>query len=355
MTNNKFIQFLLLPFTLLFAIGVSIRNFAYLSGFYKSSKFNLPIISVGNVSVGGTGKTPHILYIANYLKEYINVGVLSRGYGRKTKGYIKLDVNDSAKKVGDEPLLFKHFLPENDIAVCERRAIGIPNMVQENPELETILLDDAFQHRAVQPSYNILLTEYKKPFYDDYLMPAGRLREFRSAYKRADTIIFSKCPNNITEADKAEKIKALTPYPHQNVFFTTIKYGLPYHYINPDLKLTLDKSIDVLVFCGIARPEYLINYVSEQCNSVAKLILPDHHDFTNSDIRRLASIYNQFDGDNKVVITTEKDLMRLKPFEAFIEKENIIVYVLPLEIEFLFGEGDKFKASLQQSLLEFRS
>ena len=195
---------LLAPLTVLYGLGVSLRSLFYTSGVLKHTTFSLPIISVGNLSVGGAGKTPHVEYLVQLLKDYVHVATLSRGYKRKTKGFLLVHPHQSATQVGDEPLQYKRKYPDVTVAVGENRSLAIPEMLQHAPQTQVILLDDAFQHIAIRPSLNILLTEHGQLFTDDFLLPSGRLREWRSAYERADTIIVSKCPPDLPEEVERE-------------------------------------------------------------------------------------------------------------------------------------------------------
>jgi len=257
MLQQNLFKILMAPISLLFGMGVSVRDFLYRMGLLKGVEFNIPVISVGNLSVGGAGKTPHIEYLIRLLKDYINVSTLSRGYKRKTKGYLKVRPNMNAEQVGDEPLQFKRKFPEIMVAVGESRTFAIPQMVLDQPNLQTVLLDDAFQHRSIKPGLNILLTEYSHPFTRDYLLPSGRLREWRSAYERADIIIVSKCPPQLAEAEKEVFRKEIKPFPHQKLFFSYYDYYPAYYMFNPKYVVKLEPDVDVLLVCAIARTDYL--------------------------------------------------------------------------------------------------
>lgn len=204
MIQQWLIKILLAPFALLYGLTVLVRNGLYQIGFFKSIRFSFPVISIGNLSVGGTGKTPHIEYFIQHLQEYVRIGVLSRGYGRNTRGYRLVQTNDHAELSGDEPVQIKRKFPDTAVAVSENRALGIPQLLKTNPEVQLILLDDAYQHRAIRPALSILLTDYNRPYYQDFLLPVGRLREWRGGARRADAIVVTKCP------------LTLTPYPWKN-------------------------------------------------------------------------------------------------------------------------------------------
>ena len=203
---------LLSPFSILYGVGIWLRNIAYDTGLVKATKFSLPVISVGNLSVGGAGKSPHVEYLIELLKPYIDVATLSRGFMRKTKGFKLVKYQDTAESVGDEPLQYKRKYNDLVVAVSESRNTGIPMILQQHPNVQTILLDDAYQHRAVTPGLNILLTQFELPFTRDSLLPVGRLREWKAAYKRADIIIVTKCPKEITTDDKNKFIEEINPF-----------------------------------------------------------------------------------------------------------------------------------------------
>jgi tetraacyldisaccharide 4'-kinase len=206
MVDKWILRILLSPLALLFGIGVAIKSLAYKSGLLKGVSFSIPVINVGNLTVGGSGKTPHIEYLIRLLSPYLPVGTLSRGYKRKTKGFMLIRPGFNSDQAGDEPLLYARKYPGIAVSVCESRSIGIPKLLQSRPQTRVVLLDDAFQHRAINPNLNILLTEYDEPFYKDWLLPAGRLREWRGGYKRADLIIVTKCPADLPSEERDKRI-----------------------------------------------------------------------------------------------------------------------------------------------------
>jgi tetraacyldisaccharide 4'-kinase len=355
MIQNTLFKILLAPFSLLYGIGVSIRNGLYSQGLLKAIEFNVPVISVGNLSVGGAGKSPHIEYLIRLLKDYIDVATLSRGYRRKTKGFLTVHQGMTAEQVGDEPLQFKRKYPDIRVTVSESRTFAIPKIMMDNPNTKAILLDDAFQHRSVKPGMNILLTEFSRPFTEDYLLPSGRLREWRSAYERADVIIVTKCPFQITEADRDRFLKALNPYPHQKVYFSYYAYQQPYFIFNPQYKLKLSEEIDVMVISAIARTDYLVDYLNEQVNSVRVKEYEDHHFFTNYDIGQLKADFERMESDKKVVLTTEKDAMRLELHRSYLMENKLPVWAVPVEVKFHFDEGPQFDEYIQSFLLNFKA
>ncbi|MBP6825343.1 MAG: tetraacyldisaccharide 4'-kinase, partial [Saprospiraceae bacterium] len=251
MSDDIVIRVLLLPFALLYGIGIGIRNLFYQAGVLRSVHFDLPVISVGNLSVGGAGKSPHIEYLVRWLDRYIGIAVLSRGYGRKTMGYRQVTVIDNAEQVGDEPLQIKRKFADVPVSVSESRALGVPELVKRYPETQCVLLDDAFQHLAVTPGLNILLTEYSRPFTRDWLLPAGRLREWRHGYRRADIIIVTKCPAELTARQRYELLIEIDPFPRQRVYFSRYRYGALYEIFRPDTLRPLDLDTHVLLVSAI--------------------------------------------------------------------------------------------------------
>ena len=354
MIQSLLVRILLSPFSLLYGMGVSLRDFFYKRGLLKGVKFDLPLIAVGNLSLGGAGKSPHIEYLIRLLSPYINTATLSRGYKRKTKGYFKVESSSNATVVGDEPLQFKRKFKDVFVAVAESRTFAIPKMVIQQPDLQVILLDDAFQHRSIDPGLNILLTEFSLPFTKDYLLPAGRLREWRSAYKRADIMIVSKCPPEITKDDKDYFIQELNPLGHQKIYFSYYQYLKPYHLFNQDIKLDFSPDMEIILICAIAKTDYLVEYLQEVSWSVKILEYADHHYFSSFDISNLNGIYNKFESKNKVILTTEKDAMRLELHQKYIEDNNLPIFVLPVEVAFHFDEGEDFDTDVKDFLLNFK-
>ena len=355
MIQSTLVKILLAPFSLLYGIGVSIRNGLYNRGLLKGVEFNVPVISVGNLSVGGAGKSPHIEYLIRLLKDYIDVATLSRGYRRKTKGFLTVHTGMTAEQVGDEPLQFKRKFPDIRVTVSESRTFAIPKIMMDNPDTKAVLLDDAFQHRSVKPGLNILLTEYSRPFTKDFLLPSGRLREWRSAYERADTIIVTKCPLSITEEDKTRMIEDINPLSHQKIYFSYYGYQQPYFILNPLYKLSLNKDMDVLLISAIARTDYLVSYLEEQVNSVRVREYEDHHYFTKYDVGQLKADFDRMESDKKVIITTEKDAMRLELHRPYIIQNRMPIWAIPVEVKFHFDEGPLFDEDIRQFLLNFKA
>lgn len=318
-------RFYLLPLSLPMALITSIRNWGFDRGFLRSKSFELPILSVGNLSTGGTGKTPMV----SFLIEHSNgkVAVLSRGYGRNTKGFIEVAKRHSATSVGDEPMEQKRKHPHAIVAVCEDRVKGVENLVKNHPTLSGVILDDAFQHRYISPSRSILLTPYDQVYSRDYILPAGNLRESRKGAKRADVIVVTKCPNDLTDTKKEEIINNLnSPKP---VFFSRITYAP-----NPEI---LGKKW--LVVTGIANPQPLYDYLSSLKVEFTPLKFPDHYPYAKRDIEKMKQAIQQYSLAG--ILTTSKDYERLSEFT---ESESLSISVLTISLDFYGREIDFLKA-----------
>jgi len=355
MIQHTLVRILLAPFALLYGLGVSLRNFFYKQGILKSVEFSVPVIAVGNLSVGGSGKSPHIEYLVRFLSAYLEIATLSRGYGRKTRGYLEVLPDMQALDAGDEPLQFKKKFPDIVVAVGESRSLAIPRILMYHPDTKVILLDDAFQHLAVKPGLNILLTTYNQPFTRDYLLPSGRLREWRSAYSRADVLVVSKCPPELSAAEALALKEEIQPLPHQRIFFSAYTYGNPFYLFNPGYTLDLASDWSVLLICAIAGTDYLLRYLEEVASGVQVIAYEDHHFFTNYDIASLKQAFDRLDAPRKIILTTEKDAMRLQLHKEFIVQHQLPVFVLPIQVQFLFDEGLAFEDLLKTYLLNFRA
>ena len=354
MSEDIVIRILLLPLALLYGIGVGVRNLLYRVGALRSVRFDLPVISVGNLSVGGAGKSPHIEYLLRWLDQYISVAVLSRGYGRKTMGYRPVTMIDNAEQVGDEPLQFERKFPDVSVSVGESRALGVPELVKRNPELQCVLLDDAFQHLAVTPGLNILLTEFSRPFTRDWLLPAGRLREWRHGYRRADIIIVTKCPPDLSAHQRYEMLMEIDPFPRQRIYFSRYQYSQPYDLLRPDVRRPLDLDTHVLLVSAIANTDYLLQYIGSEAGSVHTLEFEDHHYFDESNLNDILRRFDAMPQRNKIILTTEKDATRLELHEAFLWKNQLPVFVLPVEVVFCDNDEADFQADVKQFLLDFK-
>ncbi len=346
----KSFRILLFPFSLLYGLIVIIRNYLFDKNILKSYAFNLPVINIGNLSVGGTGKSPMVEYLVKLLKEKYDVATLSRGYKRKTKGYALANEDTTALEIGDEPMQFHVKFPQVAVAVGEERIVAIPQLLHDRPETDVIILDDAFQHRSIKPSFNIVLTDYNNLFTRDFFLPTGDLRDQRSSYKRADIIVVTKCPPGINEEEKQKLINEIELMRLQKIYFTTIEYGTPYHIINHNLKFITTQQ-ELLLVCAIANPEPLKNYLMQQVKSYIQLSYSDHHIFTIDDLNQIKKKFDETGGLDKMIITTEKDAMRLLKFKD--ELFEIPMYVLPVKHRFLFEEGMQFDTQILEFVENF--
>ncbi|WP_235299232.1 tetraacyldisaccharide 4'-kinase [Portibacter marinus] len=354
MVQNVLIKILLAPFSLLYGMAISMRNFFFQIGLIRQSEFNIPVISIGNLSIGGAGKTPHVEYLINLLRPYINVSVLSRGYGRKTKGFLFVETKGDANQFGDEPLQFRRKFKDIIVAVSESRALGIPEMIKKYPQINTVLLDDAFQHLAVDPSLNILLTEQTKLFTNDFLLPSGRLREWRSAYRRADVIIVTKCRPGFDKTHRDEIISQINPEPHQKIFFSQYLYGDPYHIYKPSERVKIQDDQTILMVSAIANTDYLSYYLESLGCEVEHVQYEDHHYFTEHEISVIKETYDQISNPKKILLSSEKDAMRLDLHRDFILSNQLPIFALPIKVEFLFEEGKLFDDMIKSHLLNFK-
>lgn len=340
------VRILLYPLALIYGVIIWMRNKMYDSGFFSSVEFSVPVITVGNLSVGGTGKTPHIEYLVTLLQYQYRVATMSRGYKRRTQGFLLADENTNALRIGDEPMQYHMKFPELVVSVAEERMIGIPALLQKRPEVEVILLDDAYQHRSVKAGVNILITDYSRPYYKDRILPMGRLRESRGAAKRADIVIVSKCPAALSENEAAEMRNKIAPLPHQQVFFSSISYGQAYTLFNREPVELKNKHI-VLVCC-IARPEPLVQHLQSTAAGVHILSYPDHHYFYSKDLEEIKAAYDNWDVADKVIVTTEKDAARLHLHREKLAEMNLPIVVLPITISFLLGGQQAFDMAINR-------
>jgi tetraacyldisaccharide 4'-kinase len=305
--------------------------------------FELPIISVGNLALGGTGKTPHIEYLIRLLVPHCHIATLSRGYKRKTKGFYLSNKNATIEDIGDEPLQYCLKFKDITVAVDEKRVRGVEKLLQQLTQPEVILLDDAFQHRAIAPGLQILLTEYNNLYSSDYVIPSGRLREFARGSKRADLIIVTKSPKELSEEEKQKVLSQLNPTPAQPVYFSWVSYGA----IQPFTKSAItfnshEKATDIILMTGIAKPEALYEELSKKYTIVEHLKFADHHNFNSANVSQIKKAYATLKGKNKILITTEKDIMRLSLPALLNELQGIRIYYIPIEINFLGSDKKQF-------------
>jgi tetraacyldisaccharide 4'-kinase len=367
----KYLRWLLFPFSLLYGIAVIIRNFCYDAGLFKSKSFDNPVISIGNLDIGGAGKSPMTEYLIRLLKDNYKLATLSRGYGRETKGYLAAEgepriknqesrekkggspltihhspttatATATATNLGDEPAQFKAKFPEITVAVCEKRVEGIRNLI---PDHDIILLDDAYQHRAVMPGLNILLFDYGRLNEPHLLLPAGNLREPFSGRRRAQIIVVTKCPAALSNDEKSAAVQLIGPLPYQKVFYTQIAYQ-PLIPFNAETSVqNIENDTTVFLLTGIANPKPLLRHLGGLASNIIHHNYPDHHCFSPKNIAKLAAEFSACKAQKKLVVTTEKDAQRLQQSwldGALPGGRNLPVLVLPIKVEFLNGGGEDF-------------
>jgi tetraacyldisaccharide 4'-kinase len=329
-----------------------LRNLFFDKNILKSASFNFPVICVGNLAVGGTGKTPMVELLVEILKDKYKTATLSRGYKRKTKGFAIANNATTAIDIGDEPMQFHQKFPGITVAVGEERLDAIPQILDQRPETEVIILDDAFQHRSVRAGLNILLTDYRNLYTRDLMMPAGDLRDVKSSRKRADIIIITKCKPGLTIDEKIALTGEIAPLPHQQVLFTEILYAQPYHLFNKQL-INISAETDVLLLCGIANPKPMMDLLTRHVHSYDMNRYPDHHIFTIDDLNEIKKHFEKLESKNKIILTTEKDAVRLQKFIN--ELSAYPIYVLPIKHSFLFNEAPVFETFITDFISSYKT
>jgi tetraacyldisaccharide 4'-kinase len=325
---------LLFPFAVLYDAVTSVRNRLYDLSLRPSASFEIPVVSVGNLSVGGTGKTPMVEHLIRLLSNSHHVATLSRGYKRSTKGFRIADSQDSAGTLGDEPFQFySKFREKITVTVGEERALAISNILQEFPKTNVILLDDAFQHRRVKPNFQILLTVYGNLFFNDWLLPAGRLRESRTGARRADVVVVTKCPETLQEEEMMAIERRIHRYTSTPVFFTTIHYGAPVPLTSKSI--ALDKII--ILVTGLANADHLKNYIAQNNTVLHHFEFEDHHHYTDAELKRIVALAKE---KKAQVVTTEKDATKLRSAQSAQYLSDISWFYIPIEIGFVKSGRD---------------
>ena len=344
----------LLPLSWLYGLGVGFRNLLFEMGILKSRPYSTPVISVGNITVGGTGKTPHVEYLIRLLKDRAKVAVLSRGYKRKTSGFVLAGDDATVRTIGDEPYQMKTKFPDITVAVDKKRTRGIEKLTSGDyvKDIDVILLDDAFQHRYVKPGINILLVDYHRLIIYDKLLPAGRLREPVVSKNRADIVIITKCPKDLKPMEFRVITKAMSLYPYQQLFFSTHEFETlrPVFPTAPNAEITqtLSESLadkNVLLLTGIASPEQMLIDLKSYAKEVTPLAFSDHHDFKKKDVNRINEAFNALPSP-KLIVTTEKDETRLKQVDGLSDEVKSRLYVLPIKIQILLEQENTFNQSI---------
>lgn len=340
----------MLPFSLLYWLVVYLRNLLYDKKILQTATFGLPLISVGNLAIGGTGKSPMVEYLVALLNSRYKVATLSRGYRRRTKGYTLAKQDSTALEIGDEPLALYRKFPQIPVSVGEERLLAIPELLHDHPETQVIILDDAFQHRTIEAGLNILLTDYNNLFTRDFYLPTGDLRDLKGRYKDADIIVITKCRPDLSEVERKQLVSEIDPVTGQRIFFTTLSYGVPYQLVSRQPG-KLHPDSEVLLITGISNPVPLKKWVEVHSRSYQLLQYRDHHIFTLEDLRDIIAEYRLLDKKNGMILTTEKDAVRLEKFQ--LEFADLPFYVIPVRHEFLFGEKELFEQQVIHFLDHF--
>ena len=347
----------LTPLSWLYGLGVKLRNFLFDTGIRKSQKFKTPVISIGNITVGGTGKTPHVEYLVRLLQDHLHVAVLSRGYKRKSSGFVMAGDSTTMSDIGDEPFQMKQKFPKVTIAVDRNRVHGI-NCLTDNDSkksnIDVVLLDDAFQHRQVKPGINILLVDYHRLIIYDKLLPAGRLREPLKGKDRADIVIVTKCPKDLKPMEYRVITKAMNLYPYQQLYFSTLDYEelQPVFKDTKELKSKKDlKTQNILLLTGIASPRQMNEDLKPIVKSITPLTFSDHHSFSPNDVELLNATFAEMPSP-KCIITTEKDAARLLTTEGMSDEVRKNLYKLPVRISIIQNQEEAFNQHIMSYVLK---
>lgn len=341
---DKALTYILTPAKWAYGVGVWLHNWKYDSGLVKQAVYEVPVITVGNLTVGGTGKTPHVELIISQLIDRYNIAVLSRGYKRKTKGFILASPTSTPEQIGDEPYqIYRKYGGKVKVAVTKNRKAGIEKMMRLFPEINLFILDDAFQYRAIKPLISILLLDYNRPIDEDTLLPLGRLREPHHATERADMLVITKCPERMSPIEfrtYSKTLKSILGF--QKLFFSTIAHPdiLPVFDDANSLPLSIEALTEddaVLLVTGIAHPRSFVNYFRKFPFDVRIMRFPDHHDFSKADLKKIMKYFSGLEGKRKVIITTEKDSVRMLHNPYFPHKLKPYVYYLPMQINMHSG------------------
>lgn len=341
-------KILLIPIAWLYGLVIAVRNKLFDSDILKRRSFNKPVISVGNITMCGTGKTPHTEYIISMLKNSCKVAVLSRGYMRKTKGYVLANEKTVTQDIGDEPFQIHEKFPDVTVAVCEKRVVGISNLISEE-NVDAIILDDAYQHRYVEPGLNILLVDFHRPISRDHLLPIGMLREPASARKRADVIIVTKCPSQLSPIDIRVTTNELHLLAFQKLFFSTMEYQplVPlFDKAIPGLPLSDLSQYNILLITAIGSPEHIVNDLSAYNGKIKEMHFRDHHQFDEKDVYQINEEFS-FMPSPKIIITTEKDGTRLRGLNGLSLEMRKNTYLLPIKVKIMLDKEDEFEALIK--------
>lgn len=351
---------LLYPISRLYGMGIAARNKMFEYGMLKQQEFDIPIVVVGNIAMGGTGKTPHVEYIVESFLGRRNIGVLSRGYKRATKGFVLATPQSRPEDIGDESYqIYRKFGPDITVAVCEKRSEGIRKMREINPKLDLIILDDAFQHRYVKPSASVILTEYNRPVFMDKLLPYGRLREPARALNRADIVVVTKCPPDMKDMDYRIFKENLNLFPYQKLYFSRYNYGhlvpvFPEEASDIPAIDTLSSDASILVVTGVANPKPFVRFLRRHKAKVKLKRFADHHNFTSSDMEEITGLFDELPGKRKFIVTTEKDAVRILNNPYFPHRLKKSIFYVPIKVEFIDRGEPDFTSGLEKTIRDSR-
>lgn len=343
-------KLILIPFSWIYGLLVWVRNALYDNGLFQSTGFNMPVISVGNITVGGTGKTPHTEYLLSLLKKEYRVATLSRGYRRESRDFRIATPQSRASEIGDEPLQMKQKYPDVLVAVDRKRVNGIAEIMKIKPAVDVVLLDDAYQHRSLKPGFSILLIDYGRPILEDRLLPAGMLREPAANRNRANIILITKAPPDTRPIEMREYVNKLNLQIGQHLYFTTMSYGAlqavfpsDSEKANPDADWFREQDAAILLISGIANPQGLKAYAGEISKNISELNYPDHHHYTGRDVEKISQLATELKKSHAevLILTTEKDAVKLREMD-FPEDIMSMMYAVPIMVEFLNGDKENF-------------
>ena len=361
MARSRLLSMLLLyPLSRLYGLGVWVRNRMFDHRLLPSREFDVPVVVVGNIAIGGTGKTPHVEYLIEALRDTHNLAVLSRGYKRSTKGFVLAGPDVRPDEIGDEPYqMYGKYGDSVTLAVCEKRVEGIERLTELNPKIDMILLDDAFQHRYVKPSVSVVLTEYNRPVFNDKLLPYGRLREGRGALNRADIVVVTKCPADMKPMQYRIFEENLNLFPFQKLYFSTFDYGRLIPVFDcADIRIpslsALDPGTNILAVSGIANPRPFVKYLRKSKAKVKLKRFGDHHNFSEPDMAHITAEFDALPGDRKFIVTTEKDAVRLRSNPYFPERLKDKIFYLPVRVRFIDRGDAEFSDCIERTIRESR-
>jgi tetraacyldisaccharide 4'-kinase len=346
MVTNK--NIFLYPLSLVYGLITGIRNFLYDTGLFPSKEFDLPVICVGNITVGGTGKTPHTEYLAGLLRRDFKVATLSRGYKRDTCDFRIASSSSPVSEIGDEPIQIFRKFPDVLVTVDRNRVHGVEKILEEKPDTDVIIMDDGFQHRRITPGFSILLSDFERLFVRDSMMPFGNLRERKENMRRADIILITKSPRDMSPIQRRLIVKEVAKAPYQNLYFTSFAYKTPVHIFDSnDNDITsseawIPQNSGIVLITGIANPQPLKDYLQMKCSEIIHLAFPDHYNFNEKDIQSISDAYDELKSPVRYLFTTEKDAVRLREFTNIAEPIRSALFYIPVDIHFLNDDKDEF-------------